>query len=117
MINPSFQGVNRLFVLSLKNENDRTPHSTYYMPRVEIKDYNVTIDKKNFFDRPINNLNKTFENIRKITTGKGDDCTTGCLLDYFYFKENYKLISIDLTKQQALDLDQEQFNKLIFQQI
>ena len=49
LINPSFQGVNRLFVLSFENENDRTSHSTYYLPRVEIKHYNVMIDVKNFF--------------------------------------------------------------------
>ena len=48
-INPSFQGVNRLLVLSFKNENDRTSHLTYYLPKVEIKEYNVMIDGKNFF--------------------------------------------------------------------
>ena len=49
LINPSFQGVNRLFVLSFENENDRTSHLTYYLPKVEIKEYNVMIDGKNFF--------------------------------------------------------------------
>ena len=73
LINPSFQGVNRLFVLSFENENDRTSHSTYYLPKVEIKDYNVMIDGKNFFDQPINSMIKTYENIRKIATGQGDD--------------------------------------------
>ena len=58
LINPSFQGINRLFVLRLKNENDRTSHSTYYLPKVEIKDYNVMIGGRNFFDQPINNMNK-----------------------------------------------------------
>ena len=105
LINPSFQGVNRLFVLSFENENDRVSHATYYLPKVEIKDYNVMIDGRNFFDQPINSMNKTYENIRKIATGKGDDYTTGCLLDYPYFKENYKIIAIDLSKQQALDVD------------
>ena len=105
LINPSFQSVNRLFVLSFENENDRRSHSTYYLPKVEIKDYNVMIDGRNFFDQPINSMNKTYENIRKIATGKGDGYTTGCLLDYTYFKENYKLIAIDLSKQQALDAD------------
>ena len=57
--NPSFQGVNRLFVLSFENENDRTSHSTYYLPKVEIKDYNVMIDGRNFFDQPINSMSKT----------------------------------------------------------
>ena len=63
------------------------------------------IDGKNFFDQPINNNLKTYENIRKIATGKGDDYTTGCLLDYSYFKDHYKMIAIDLSKQQILDAD------------
>ena len=61
------------------------------------------IDGKNFSDQPINNMTKTYENIRKIAIGQGDDYTTGCLLDYPYFKNHYKMISIDLSKQQALD--------------
>ena len=101
LINPSFQEVNKLFVLSFENENDRTSHSL--SSKAEIKDYNVMIDGKNFFDQPINSMTKTYENIRKIATGQGDDYTTGCLLDYSYFKENYKLIAIVLSKQQALD--------------
>ena len=63
------------------------------------------IDSKNFFDQPINSMNKTYENIRKIATGQGDNCTTGCLLDYSYFKDHYKIIATDLSKQQALDAD------------
>ena len=62
LVNPSFQGVNRLFVLSFENEDDRTSHSTYYLPKVEIKDYNVMIDGKNFFDQSINSDLKTYEN-------------------------------------------------------
>ena len=92
LINPSFQGVNRLFVLSFENENDRTSHSTYCLPKVKIKDDNVMTDRRNFFDQSINNIIKTYENIRKIATGKGDDYTTGCLLDYCDFKENYKIL-------------------------
>ena len=76
LINPSFHGVNRFFVLSFENENDRTSHSTYYLPKVEIKDYNVVIDGKNVSDQPINNKLKTHENIRKIATGKGSEYTT-----------------------------------------
>ena len=105
LINPSFQGVNRFFVLSFENENDRISHSNYYLPKVEIKDYNVMVNGRNSFDQPINSMNKTYENIRRIAIGQGDDYTTGCLLDYSYFKENYKLIAIDLSKQQALDAD------------
>ena len=69
------------------------------------KDYNVMIGGKNFFDQPINSDFKTYENIRKIVTGQGDDYATGCLLDYFYFKDYYKMIAIDLSKQQFLDGD------------
>ena len=75
------------------------------------------IDGENFFDQPLNSELKTYENIRKIATGKGDDYTTGCLLDYFYFKGNYKMTAIDLSKQQVLDANQEQLSKLILRQI
>ena len=105
LINPSFQEVNRLFVLSFENEHDRISHSTYYLPKTEIKDYNVMIDCRNFFDQPINSMTKTYENIRKIAIAQRDDYTTGCLLDYSYYKENYKMITIDLSKQQELDAD------------
>ena len=102
LINPSFQGVNlsrRLFVLSFGYENNRTSHSTYYLRKVEIKNYNVMIDDKNVFDQPINSTAKTYENIRKITIGQGDDYPTGCLLDYYYFKNHYEMIAVDLSKQ------------------
>ena len=79
LINPSFQGVNRLFILSFENEDDRTLHSTFYLAKVELKDYNVIIDGKNLFDQPIKSMTKTYENIRKIATDQGDDYTTGCL--------------------------------------
>ena len=85
-------------MLSFENENNRTPHSTYYLPKVEIEDYNVIIDDRNFFDQPINCMTKTYEIIRKIATGKGDDYTTGCLLDISYFKDHYKMIAVDLSK-------------------
>ena len=66
----------------------RASHSTYYLPKVEIRDYNVMINGKSFPDQSINNSFKTYENIRKIATGQGDDYTTGCLLDYSYFKDH-----------------------------
>ena len=114
LINPIFQGANRLFVLAFKNENDRTSHSTYYLPKVEIKDYNVMIDGRNFFDQPINSMNKTYDNIRKIATGKRDGYTTGCLLDYPYFKESYKIIAIDLSRQNELDADPRAIQQINF---
>ena len=89
--------------MSFENEDGRTSHLEYYLPKVEIKDYDVKIDGKSFFDQPINNDTKTNENIRKISTGQGNDYTTGYLLDYPYFKNNYKMIVRDLSKQQALD--------------
>ena len=91
---PSFQGVNRLFELSFENEDDRTEHTGYYLPKIEIKHSNVKIDGRNFFDQPINDDIKTNQNIRKIATDRGDDYTTGCVLDYHYFKENYEMIAI-----------------------
>ena len=106
-VDPSFQGVNRLFVLSFETENVRTSHSNYYLPKVGMKDYNVMIDGKNFFNQPINDDTK-------IATGKGDDYTTGCLLDYPYLKENYKMIAIDLSKQQAVDADPRAIQQINF---
>ena len=72
------------------------------------------IDGKNFFDQPINNVIKTYENIRKITSRQGDDYITGCLLDYTYFKKYYKMIAIDLSKQQALDTDPKAIQQINF---
>ena len=80
LIDLSYQGVNRLFVLPFENTTDRTVQRKYYLPTLEIKDYNVTIDEKHFFDQPVKNNLKTYDNIRKIETGKGDDYTTSCLL-------------------------------------
>ena len=74
----------------------------------------VMIDGKNFFDQPINSMTKTYENIRKIAIGKEDDYTTGCLLDYPYFKDHYKMIAIDLSKQQALDADPRAIQQINF---
>ena len=72
------------------------------------------IDRKNFFDQPINNVIKTYENIRKITIGQGDDYPTGCLLDYSYFKKYYKTIAVDLSKQQVLQADPKAIQQINF---
>ena len=114
LINPIFQGVNRLFVLPFENEDGRISHSIYHLPKVETKDYNVLIDGKNFFDQPINSMTKTYQNIRKIATDQRDDYTTGCFLDYPYFKDHYKMIAIDLSKQQALDADPRAIQQISF---
>ena len=107
-IDPTFNKVNRLFVLSFKNENDRTSFSKYYLPNVQIKDFNVLIDGKKIFDIPIKNNEETYQQI--IEMGRNNDCTTGNLLDYEYFSKHYKLIAIDLSKQiklENLDLKQQ----------
>ena len=78
--------MNRLFVLAFENDAQRTSNKRYYIPNVKIKDYNVIIDGKNFFDQPVKNYKVTYKNIRKIPIGQGDDYKTGCLLDYTYFK-------------------------------
>ena len=85
LIEPSFQGVNRL--LASEDDAQRKVHSEYYLPNVEIKNYSVMINGENFFDQPIKDNKVTYENIRKIATGKGDDYTTGCLLDYTSFRD------------------------------
>ena len=101
LIDPTFNNVNRLFVLSFENEEDRTSFSDYYVLKVEIKDYNVIIDGKPFFEVPVKNKEKTYE--KNIEISKNSDYTTGNLLDYEYFKDHYKLIAIDLSKQSELE--------------
>ena len=88
LVDPSFQGVNRLFVLSFEYNEDRKTYWGYFLPKVDIKDYSIMIDRRNSLDQPIKNDKRTYDdNIRKIATGQGDDYTTGCLLDYPHFKE------------------------------
>ena len=84
LIEPRFQGVNRIFVLAFESDTQRTVHTGYYLPNVEIKNYNVMINGENFFDQPIKDNKVTYENVRKVATGRGDDYTNGCLLDNPY---------------------------------
>ena len=70
-----------------------------------ITNYNLLIDGKKFYDQPINDQIQKYDEIRKIATGQGDNYTTGCLLDYHYFKDHYQLIAFDLSKQKELDVD------------
>ena len=72
------------------------------------------IDGKSFFDQREKNNKVTYENVRKIPTGQGDDYTTGCLLDYIYFKNYYKMIVVDLSKQQALDTNPKAMQQMTF---
>ena len=94
MVEPNFQGVNRPFVLAFEDDTQRISHPGYYLPKVWIKNYTM-INGENVFDQPIKSNKVTYENIRKIATGQGDDYTTGCLLDYPYFKDSYKMNLID----------------------
>ena len=88
----------RLFVLAYvidagvaNNEGGINSNKKYFLPRGKIENYNVFMDGRNFYDQPINDLIKQYDEVRKISTGQGDDYTTGCLLDYAYFKDNYRL--------------------------
>ena len=114
LIEPRFQRVNRLFALAFEDDAQRTCNKRFCIPNVEIKDYSFMIDEKNFLDYPVKNDKVTKDNIRKIATGQGDDCTTGCLLDYIYFKKYYKMIAVDLSKQQALDADPKAVQQINF---
>ena len=78
MVEPSFQKVNRLFVLANENDTQRTSAKGYYLPNVEIKNYNVMINGENLFDQPVKNKKVTYENIRNVAIGLGNDYTTGC---------------------------------------
>ena len=112
LIDPTFIKVNRLFVLSFKNEEGRASFSKYYTPKVEIKDFNVLVDGKVFFDKPVKNKGKAQEIIIEIS--KNNDYTTGNLLDYEYFSKHYKLLAVNLSKQIELEnSDLKQQNNFI----
>ena len=100
LTDPTFTNVNRLFVLAYQNADDRQSFSQFYLPRVMVKDFNVIIDKLAFFDLPIKTEEEAYEKI--IDISRNNEYTTGNLLDYDYFKKYYKLIAIDLSKQQVL---------------
>ena len=100
LIDPTFANVNRLFISSFSRNNNtdnRNSSSDYYVPNIEIRDFNVLIDGKSFFDLPVKYEEETYEKI--IDMSNNNDYTTCNLLDFAYFKENYKLIAIDLSKQ------------------
>ena len=116
----SFQGVNRLFILAFDNTSNgadrvqRDSHRKYFLPRVNITNYNVLIDGRNFYDQPINDQIKKHDEIRKIARGKGNDYTTGCLLDYFYFLNHYQLNCCNLSQQKELDPDPRTIQQIEF---
>ena len=131
-LDAAFQGVNRLFVLAFEdtrvdeNHDAHAPRNLvanrvirdscrkYFVPRVDITSYNVLIDGKNFYDQPINDSIRKYDEIRKIATGKGDNYATGCLLDYNYLKKNDQLNAIDLSKQRELDADPQAIQQIEF---
>ena len=118
-LDASYQGVKRLFVLAYDNTAGNNQVSIdsfkkYFLPRVKIENYNIEIDGRNFYDQSINDSIKQYDEIRKISTGQGDDYTTGCLLDFAYFEKNYRLIAADLSKQKALDADSRAIQQIIF---
>ena len=98
-----FLRVSRLFASSFKDRGVRESYKYYFIPTVETKDYNVVVDGRNFLDQPVRNNLRIYYNIRKIAIGQGDDYTTGCLIDYPYFKNYYKLLAIDLSKQKKIN--------------
>ena len=86
----------------------------YFLPRIKIENYNIKIDGRNFYDQPINDSIKQYDEIRKISKRKGDDYTTGYLLDFDYFEKNYRIIAADLSKQKVLDADSRAIQQIIF---
>ena len=111
LIDPTFTNVNRLFVLAYQNADDRQSFCQFYLRNVMVKDYNVIIDKLAFFDLPI----KTEEAYEKIIDiSRNNEFTTGKLLDYDYFKKYYKLIAIDLRKQQVLQENEDLIQPINF---
>ena len=126
LLNASFQGVKRLFVLAYvvaepvgDNAADDTAgiknNKKYFLPIGNIKNYKVLIDGRNFYDQPINDIIEQYDKVRKVSAGYGDDYTTGCLFDYAYFKNNYRLIAVDLSKQKPLDADPRAIQQIVFQ--
>ena len=115
----SFQGVSKPYVLAYDKTNnsanrvERDGHRKYFLPRVNITNYNVLIDGRNFYDQTINDQIKKYDEIRKIPTGKGDDYT-GCLLNYKYFKKHHQLVAVDLSKQKELDADPKAVQQIEF---
>ena len=112
LIDPTFTNVNRLFVLAYQNADDRQLFSQFYLPNVMVKDYDVITDKLAFFYLPMKTEEEAYEKI--IDISRNNEYTTGNLLDYDYFKKHYKLISIDLSKQQVLQENEDLIQQVNF---
>ena len=117
-LDPSFQGVNRLFVIAynrVDNQPTRNGQRKYYLPRIDLKKYNVIIDERNFYDNPIESDIEKYRELKKVMIGKGEDYTTGSLLDFNYFLKHYKLVAVDLSKQKELDADPRAIQQIEFE--
>ena len=117
ILDPSFQGVNRLFVMAYNSANDqptRSGQQKYYLPRNDLNKYNVVIDGRSFYDNPTESDIEKYRELKKVMVGKGEDYTTGSLLDYNYFKKHYKLVAVDLSKQKELDADPRAIQQIEF---
>ena len=104
-LDPSFQGINRLFVTAynrIDGQPNRDGQRKYYLLRIDLNKYNVIIDGRNFDDNPIESDIEKYRELKKVMIGKGEDYTTGSLLDFDYFKKHYKLVAVDLSKQKEL---------------
>ena len=116
-LDSSFQGVNRLFVMAYNRANGqptRNGQRKYYLPRIDFKKYNVIIDGRNFYDNPIESDIEKYRELKKVMIGKGEDYTTGSLLDFNYFDKLYKLVAVDLSKQKELDADPRAIQQIEF---
>ena len=116
-LDPSFQGVNRLFLMAysrVAGQPDRNSQQKYYLPRIDLKKYNVIIDGRNFYDNPLESDIEKYRELKKVMIGKGEDYTTGSLLDYDYFNKYYKLVVVDLSKQKELDADPRAIQQIEF---
>ena len=112
LIDPTVTDVNRLFVLACQTADDRQSFSQFYLPKIMVKDFNVITDKLAFFDLPIKTEEEAYEKI--IDISKDNEYTTGNLLDHDYFKKYYKLIAIDLSKQQVLQENEDLIQQINF---
>ena len=119
-LDASFEGVSRLLVLAFNNTDgnanqvERDSHRKYFLPRVDITNYNVLIDGRNFYDQPISDQIRKYDEEKKVSTGRGDDYITGCLLGYQYFKDHYQLTAVDLSKRKKLDADSRAIQQIEF---
>ena len=112
-LDPSFQGVNRLFIMAYKIVN-KDSQQVYYLPRNDLNKYNFIIDGRNFYDNPIESDIEKYRKLKKVMIGKGKDYTTGSLLDFYYFDKHYKLVAVDLSKQKELDADPRVIQQIEF---